>query len=89
MKPVNRWREEYRRKRSIASMMWITIWLFLFAAILGLVGTMDYRDQVAVEEFRHEYVVITDDQGEPQLVARKVRDAKSVRSMQTAGTVPR
>lgn len=68
-------------------MIWASIWLFIFMAALGVVGTMDYHDQIAVEEFRKDYAIVTDDHGEPQLV--EVQNAKPMRKVQEARALPR
>jgi hypothetical protein len=42
--------------------------MLLLLAGLALCGTMDYQDQRAVSEFRQEWRIVVDAQGEPQLV---------------------
>lgn len=47
------------------------IFLVLLFVSLGAVGTMDYQDQQALEDFKREYVVITDEKGLPRLLSLK------------------
>jgi hypothetical protein len=39
-------------------------------AVLGVVGNMDRHDQEAAEQFRREWMTISDESGCPQLVPR-------------------
>ncbi len=48
-----------------------TIMVLLGFALLGVVGTMDRHDEEAVAEFKRDFVVVMDEQGEPQLVSLK------------------
>lgn len=82
----NQYQRKYKHGRTVAATIWMSIWLAIVMAIFVIAGNMDHHDQVAVEEFRQEYKVVTDERGEPQLV--EVRNAQTMRQVQATRTLP-